>query len=76
MEEFVEVEVQEFDGKEYMLIDTLNYNNGVYDLFACIDKPDDIKAFRHNVVNNEIYYIPASHEDILNLVVLFKENNE
>ncbi len=61
--ETMEVEVQEFDGKEYILYNTVIYNGDYFDVYSCTDNPEDIKVYKQIKENEEVYYEKATNDE-------------
>ena len=68
--EDVEVEVQEFDGKEYVLFKTVNYNNDYFDIFCNPDDTSDMRVYKQINKDNEIYYKKATSDEFINVIGL------
>ena len=60
---FVEVEIQEFDGKEYMLFRTISLDGADYDVFVETTEIDpDILVFEQEAIDGEVFYKKARFE--------------
>ena len=66
----VQVEVQDFDGKDYMLSSTQVYKDQIFDVFVCIEEPHDIKVFKQVPINGEIEYETATENEWLNVLAM------
>ena len=64
----VEVEVQEFDGKEYILFKTITYNNNLFDVFCNPNDANDMKVFKQINKDGEVYYKKATTDESINAI--------
>ncbi len=64
MEE-IEVEMQEFDGNDYILCKTINYNNSDFDVYSNINDSNDIRVYKQIVEDSKTYYEKATNEEYL-----------
>ena len=67
-----EVEVQEFDGKQYFIYDTVLMNNTKYVIFVSIEDETDILVAKEI---NEVYEI-IDEEEKDEILSLYKEKGE
>lgn len=72
-----EVEVQEFNGKQYFLYDTVMTKDSIYDIFAAIENPKDIVVAKQTMRQEEIYYEIIEEEERDEIISLCpeKKNN-
>lgn len=61
----MEVEVQEFDGKEYVLYNTVIYNDNYFDIYSYTGDPKDIRVYKQIRENDEIYYEKATDDEYI-----------
>lgn len=69
----IEIGIQEFDNKKYILYKTEIYNNNLYDIFVNLHNPNDIKIFKQIKKENEIFYKKTSQDEYLNVLALCGE---
>ncbi len=68
--EDIEVEVQEFDGKEYVLFKTIAYNNSYFDVFCNPNDTNDMRIYKQINKNGEVYYKMATSDEFINVMAL------
>jgi hypothetical protein len=68
--EDIEVEVQEFDGKEYVLFKTITYNDSYFDVFGNPDDTNDIRVYKQVNNDGEVYYKMATSDEFINVMAL------
>ncbi|MBQ8681831.1 MAG: hypothetical protein IJ509_02865 [Bacilli bacterium] len=65
MEE-VQVETLEIDGKDYILIDSLEKDNNKYFYFSDSQNPSDIQILKEQVDGEEKFFVSLDTENELN----------
>lgn len=70
-----EVEIQEFNGKDYFLYDSVMTKNNIYDIFAAIENPKEIVVAKQVMKQEEIYYEIVKEEERDEIISLCQNKN-
>ncbi len=73
-EEMVEKEVQEFNGEDYFLYDSIIDEDNKYCFFAKVSDPEEIRIEKEIEDNNEMFYEDVLDEEYNYALKLFYEN--
>lgn len=69
----VEVNVQEFNGEEYFLYETVNDNETAYDIFAKLEDPKKILIAKQIEEKDGIYYEIVEDEEYLKVINIYNK---